>query len=92
MGEEEAASLPPLCFLSRPLSGQSCPDLAHGQGSTSDVSLKVGETPKRRMVGGQKLWEGWEGLGNPDLKVRQLEFSSLPSASLCVPGLITPQL
>lgn len=33
----------PLCFLPRPWGGQSCPDLAQGQGSTSDVSLKVGE-------------------------------------------------
>lgn len=31
-----------LCFLLRPWGSQSCPDLAQGQGSTNDVSLKVG--------------------------------------------------
>lgn len=46
VGEEEATSFLSLCFLPRPWGGQSCPDLAQGQGSTSRVSLKVGENTR----------------------------------------------
>lgn len=59
-GNEEPTSLPPLCFLPRPRGGQSCPDLAQGQGSTSKVSLKVGENPRvgEGRGGEQKLLGG----------------------------------
>lgn len=49
----------PLCFLFRPWGGQSCPDLAQGQGSTNKVSLKVGENAKGRPG------RGWWGRGRP---------------------------
>lgn len=55
-GRGEGYLIPfPLCFLFRPWGGQSCPDLAQGQGSTNNVSLKVGENAQGRSgrgVGG----------------------------------------
>ena len=92
-GDEEPTSLPPLCFLPRPWGGQSCPDLAQGQGSTSKVSLKVGENPRVGVGrGAEALGRGWAGPENPDLQVRQLQFSPPFSArdSLCDPGHISP--
>lgn len=48
-----------LCFLFRPWGGQSCPDLAQSQGSTNDVSLKVGGNKCRRL--GPGALESWAG-------------------------------
>lgn len=93
MGGEEPTSLLSLRFLPRPWGGQSCPDLAQGLGSTSNVSLKVRENPKGREGRGfRSSGRGRAGPENPDLQVRYLKFSNPPSAtdSRCNPGQVTP--
>lgn len=77
----------PLCFLPRHWGGQSCPDLAQDDSSSSNISFKVGETTKKKAL-------GRAGPENPDSEVRQLGFTSPPSATESPGnrGQITPHL
>ena len=78
-GREEATSLPSLCFFPRPWGGRSCPDLAQSQGSASNVSLEVGETPRVREG------RGAEALGGAGLALGTLTGKSGNWSSLVLP-------
>ncbi|XP_036770752.2 beta/gamma crystallin domain-containing protein 2 isoform X1 [Manis pentadactyla] len=70
----------------RPLSGQSCPDLAHGQGSTSDVSLKAqaqsySEWDLQAGSRGSWLWKRQHSSGGPSQLLGRLQRPTVGSAS-----------